>query len=45
MGEVEGDVNSDFIYTFLHGDAASFHALLDAQPHISRTWWKDTPKA
>jgi acyl-homoserine-lactone acylase len=32
MGEAEGDVNSDFIYTFLHDDAASFQPLLDAQP-------------
>jgi len=36
LGEAEGDVNSDFIYAFLHDDAASFQPLLDAQPAYLR---------
>lgn len=32
MGEDGGDVGSDFIFTFLHGDEDSFQSLLDAQP-------------
>jgi len=36
MGEAQGDVNSDFIYTYLHGEGSSFEALLETQPPYVR---------
>ena len=36
MGEDEGNLDSDFLYQFLHGDEAPLHDLLDALPGYVR---------